>query len=509
MKRILECVPNFSEGRRKEVVDALAEAMTISPGVALLDAEMDGAHNRCVISVAGEPEALIHGLLEAVGKAVELIDLRRHQGEHPRMGAADVIPFIPISGITMEECIQLSAQVAQQIAERHQIPTYLYERSARIPARQELSYIRKGGFEVIREEIRTNPDRKPDFGPSEAHPSAGVTAVGARAALIAYNVYLNTPDVKIAQAIAKTVRYSSGGLPYVKALGFEIKERNQVQVSMNLTNFEETGIHRAFQNVSNEAVLHGVVATSSEIVGLIPQKALDACAEDCLMLEGFSPRQILENRLAEAIEAEQGLEQFVAKVAAPEATPGGGSVAALAGSLAAALGEMVAGLTLANKKYRSVSSHMQELKEQFTRLREELYELVARDAAAYLKVIKALKLPKETPQEKSQRAEALEQATLEATDIPLRTARTAFKTLTSVEQLMAPCNPNLLSDAASGAQIANAALKAAQYNVLINLPGLRDKEFAESCRNEASDLARRAEETLRRIDAHLTQVSGS
>jgi glutamate formiminotransferase/formiminotetrahydrofolate cyclodeaminase len=487
------------------VVDALAEAMTSSPGVVMLDAEMDAAHNRCVISMAGEPEALIRGLLEAVGKAVELIDLRQHQGEHPRMGAADVIPLIPISGITMDDCIQLSLHLAQQIAERYRIPTYLYERSARIPLRQELSYIRKGGFEVIREEIRTNPERKPDFGPAEAHPSAGVTAVGARAALIAYNVYLNTPDVKIAQAIAKAVRYSSGGLKYVKALGFEIKERNQVQVSMNLTNFEETGIYRAFQSVSNEAVLHGVVATSSEIVGLIPQKALDDCAEACLKLEGFSPRQILENRLAEAIEAEPGLQEFISKVAAPEATPGGGSAAALAGSLAAALGEMVAGLTLANEKYRAVSPHMQKLKEHFSLLREELYELVARDAAAYSKVMQALKLPKETPQEKSQRAEALEQATLEATNIPLRTARVAFKTLASVEELMAPCNPNLLSDAASGAQLAHAALKAAQYNVLINLPGLKDKDFAESSRRETSDLARRAEEALRRIDGRLIQ----
>ena len=201
---------------------------------------MDAAHNRCVISVAGEPEAVARGIIEAVGRAVELIDLRQHQGEHPRMGAADVIPFIPISGLTMEECIELSVKVAQEIAEKYRIPVYLYEKSARIAARQDLAQVRKGEFEVIREEIRTNPDRRPDFGPREVHPSAGVTAVGARYPLIAYNIYLNTPDLKIAQAIARVIRHSSGGLRYVKALGFEIKDRNQVQVSINLTNYEGT-----------------------------------------------------------------------------------------------------------------------------------------------------------------------------------------------------------------------------------------------------------------------------
>ncbi|HYK87933.1 MAG TPA: glutamate formimidoyltransferase, partial [Acidobacteriota bacterium] len=294
MNKIVECVPNFSEGRRKEVVDQLAAALTSHAGVALLDSEMDAAHNRCVISVAGEPEAVAAGVIEAAGKAVELIDLNKHQGEHPRMGAIDVVPFVPIAGITMDQCVELSIQVARKIADKYEIPVYLYEQSAKIPARQDLAYIRRGEFEGIRDEIVTNPARKPDFGPDKVHPTAGATAIGARFPLIAYNVYLRTTDPKIAQAIARAVRFSGGGLRYVKALGFEIKERGQVQVSMNLTNFEGTPIFRAFEMVSREAERCGVSVASSEIVGLVPQNALDACADYYLRLEGFSQNQILE-----------------------------------------------------------------------------------------------------------------------------------------------------------------------------------------------------------------------
>ena len=223
MRKIVECVPNFSEGRRREIVDALADALTGVPGVALLDSEMDAAHNRSVITIAGEPEAVAAAVLAGVAKAVELIDLRQHRGEHPRMGAADVIPFIPIAGIPMEECVRISEKVAEEIAGRFKIPVYLYEQSARIEARRDLAYVRKGEFEGIRDEIRTNPDRKPDFGPLEVHPSAGATAIGARFPLVAYNVYLHSSDLKVAQAIAKAVRFSGGGLRHVKALGFEIR----------------------------------------------------------------------------------------------------------------------------------------------------------------------------------------------------------------------------------------------------------------------------------------------
>jgi glutamate formiminotransferase/formiminotetrahydrofolate cyclodeaminase len=501
VRKIVECVPNFSEGQRGEVVDALAAALTSVPGVALLDSELDAAHNRSVISIAGEPESVAAAVLAGVAKAVELIDLRQHRGEHPRMGAADVIPFIPIAGVPMEECVRLSARVAEEIAGRFKIPVYLYEQSARIEARRDLAYVRKGEFEGIRDEIRTNPDRKPDFGPLEVHPSAGATAIGARFPLVAYNVYLHSSDLKVAQAIAKAVRFSGGGLRYVKALGFEIKDRNQVQVSMNLTNFEGTPVFRAYEMVMREAARFGVSVASSEIVGLVPQRALNACTENYLQLEGFSENQILENRLEAALQREPGMEEFLSSVASSEPVPGGGSVAALAGSLAAALGEMVAGLTEGRKKYESVDGQVRELHGRLSAARGGLQELVREDACAYQRVMRAVKLPKETAEEKAARSVATEQATRSATEVPLRTARVAAEVLGHLEILAGIGNPNARSDAAVGAQLACAALKGAQYNVLINLPGLKDTAFAERCRAEAADLIRSGQAVLQRIDA--------
>ncbi len=501
MKRIVECVPNFSEGRRREVVDALAAALTGVPGVALLDSEMDAAHNRCVISIAGDPDAVAASVLAGVGKAAELIDLRQHKGEHPRMGAADVIPFIPIAGVTMDECVRLSVGVASEIAARFRIPVYLYEQSARVEARTDLAYIRKGEFEGIREEIATNPERKPDFGPLAVHPSAGVVAIGARFPLVAYNVYLHTPDLKVAQAIAKAVRFSGGGLRYVKALGFEIKDRGQVQVSMNLTNFEGTPIFRAYEMVAREAERFGVKVASSEIVGLVPQKALNACADHYLRLEGFSENQILENRLEAALTREQSMDEFLSSVASSAPVPGGGSVSALAGSLAAALGEMVAGLTEGRKKYEAVEGQVREIRPRLARARSALQELVRADAEAYEHVMRAMKMPRDTPEQKVLRAAALEEATRGATEVPLRTARVAAEVVESLEILANIGNPNARSDAAVGVQLACAAIKGAQYNVIINLSGLGDAAFSARCREEAASLALNARSVLQRIDA--------
>jgi glutamate formiminotransferase / formiminotetrahydrofolate cyclodeaminase len=499
VKKIVECIPNFSEGRRSEVVEALAGALAV-PGVALLDSEMDAAHNRCVITVAGEPAAVNAGVLAAVRVATEMIDLRQHTGEHPRMGATDVIPFVPIAGVTIDDCIALSVEVASQIAQLHGIPVYLYERSARVPERQDLAYVRKGQFEGIRDEIRTNPARKPDFGPCEVHPSAGAVAVGARFPLIAYNVYLNTRDVEVAQAIAKAVRFSSGGLRYVKAMGFEIKERGQVQVSMNLTNYEGSPVFRAFEMVRREAERYGVTVASSEIVGLVPQKALDTTAEYYLRLERFGSGQVLENRLAEKITSEQPGEAFVASVASPEPVPGGGSVAAHAGALAAALGEMMSGLTEGRKKYEAVQDEVKALRAALHVSRTRLLELVREDAEAYRTVVAAMRLPKESDSQKAARAEAIEAATRRATETPLRTAREAAAALESLETLVRIGNVNARSDAATGAQMAFAALKGAQYNVLINTPGLKDADFADACRREALALVEKSAGLLKRVD---------
>lgn len=504
MKKIIECVPNFSEGKRKDVVDSLATALTRVSGVALLDTEMDAAHNRCVITVAGDPEAVAQGIIEAVGKAVELIDLRRHKGEHPRMGAADVIPFIPISNTSMQECIDLSISVAQAIADRFAIPVYLYEQSARTPERQDLAFVRKGQFEGIREEIRGNPQRRPDFGPSEVHPSAGATAVGARCPLIAYNVYLRSNDLRIAQEIARSIRFSNGGFRYLKALGLEIKERNQVQVSMNLTNYEATPLYRVFDFVSREAERHGVLIASSEIVGLIPQKALDASAGYFLRLENFSSGQVLENRLAEALTGEQRLDEFISSVAdISPLLPGGGSVAALAGALAAALGEMMSGLTEGREEYAAVDAQVRAIHTKLRGFRDMLQKLVREDSDAFNSVMEALKLPKENEVQKAARMEALEKAVRAATETPLRAARFSAEILEHLQVLVRVGNPNARSDAAVGAQMAFASLKGAQYNIMANIRGLKDKEFGAKCQKEVSGLVQKGQVILQQVDTAL------
>src|SRR5947209_4263539 len=347
---LVECVPNFSEGRDKSKVDAIVEAMKLA-GVYLLDREMDSDHNRCVITLVGEREAIQEAAIRGVGKAAELIDLNQHQGAHPRLGAADVIPFIPIEGVTIEDCVAMARHVGEQIWQRHKIPVYLYEAAATIPERQNLESIRRGQFEGIRAEIATIPARKPDFGDLRVHPTAGATVVGARKFLIAYNIFLNTPDVEIAKKVAKAVRFSSGGMRFVKGAGFLV--RGLAQVSMNLTDFEQTPIHRVFELVKREAARYGVIPVSSEIVGLIPKKALEQAAEWFLQIENFDSSLILENRLAAVMGGKMavgglraGVEPFVEQLAAstatPTATPGGGSASAAAGAMEAGLAHIVA-----------------------------------------------------------------------------------------------------------------------------------------------------------------------
>jgi len=272
---LVECVPNFSEGRDPEKVRQLVAALISVPGVSLLDQEMDADHNRCVITIVGPKEAIGEAAVRGVGKAAELIDLTRHQGAHPRIGAADVVPFIPVQGVTLDDCVEIARWVGAGIWHRHRIPVYLYEAAAARPDRVNLENIRRGQFEGLREEIATNSERAPDFGTPRVHPTAGATVVGARKFLIAYNINLNTPDVGIAKAIAKAIRFSSGGLRYVKAMGVDLKARNLAQVSINLTDFEQTSIFRVFEMVRNEAARHGVTIVDSEIVGLVPKRALE------------------------------------------------------------------------------------------------------------------------------------------------------------------------------------------------------------------------------------------
>jgi glutamate formiminotransferase len=299
MRRIVECVPNFSEGRRKQVIDQIAEAIAIVAGVHVLDVQSDADHNRTVVTFVGEPEAVEEAAFQGIGKAAELIDMNVHRGEHPRMGAADVVPFVPIKNVTMGDCVAIARRVGERVGRELDIPVYLYEEAAMRPERRNLAEVRRGEYEGIKVEIETNPERTPDFGPQHLG-KAGATAIGARPPLIAFNVYLGTDDVEVAKAIARAVRHSSGGLRYVKALGLLVK--GKAQVSMNLTDYRKTPVHRVVEMIRREAERYGVAVIESELIGLIPNEALVEAAKFYLQLGGLSSDQILENRLADLIQ---------------------------------------------------------------------------------------------------------------------------------------------------------------------------------------------------------------
>jgi len=484
MSTLVECVPNFSEGRDAAKVDAILAAMKLD-GVYLLDREMDNDHNRCVITLVGAREALQEAVIRGVGKAAELIDLTTHQGAHPRMGATDVVPFIPIEGVTIEDCVAMARHVGEQIWKRYQIPVYLYEAAATSPERQNLENIRRGQFEGIRADIATNPARRPDFGDPRVHPTAGATVVGARKALIAYNVFLNTPDVEIAKKIAKAVRFSSGGLRFVKGAGFLV--RGQAQVSMNLTDFEQTPVHRAHELVKREAERYGVQASSSEIVGLIPKKALEAAAEWFLQVENFDSSLILENRLASIMSGKSavgglraGVEPFIEQLAAPTATPGGGSAAAAAGAMAAALATMVAGMSRGKKAYMQYESDVSAALARLSVLREELKNAIDADAESYSAVMKAYKEAKT-----SSDADAIIDAALkQATSVPLSVAQKAAEVNEIATKLAPVTNPNMKSDLTTAKALAKAAIQGALANVEINMQSIKDAAFVAQTRAE-------------------------
>jgi len=482
MATLVECVPNFSEGRDKRKVDAIVEAMKI-PGVYLLDREMDHDHNRCVITLVGEREPIQEAAIRGVGKAAELIDLNVHQGAHPRMGAADVVPFIPIEGVTIEDCVAMARHVGAEIWKRFQIPVYLYEAAATTPERQNLENIRRGQFEGIRAEIATNPARKPDFGEPRVHPTAGATVVGARKFLIAYNIFLNTPDVEIAKKVAKAVRFSSGGLRYVKGAGFPV--RGLAQVSMNLTDFEQTPIHRVFEFVKREAARYGVMPVSSEIVGLIPKKALEAAAEWFLQVENFDSSLILENRLAAVMTGKMavgglraGIEPFVEQLAAPTATPGGGSASAASAAMAAGLATMAASMSRGKKAYLPYEAQLSEAIARLSQLREELKAAIDADAESFNIVMKAYKQAKDAAGGDG----IIDAALKQATSVPLSVAEKAREVAAIAEKLGPITNPNMKSDLTTAKALAQAAIQGALANVEINLESLKDTAFAAEVR---------------------------
>ncbi len=493
--KLVEVVPNFSEGRREEVVNAIVSEITKVPGVKLLDKEMDPDHNRSVITFVAPPDAAVEAAFNATKKAAELIDLNKHSGAHPRIGATDVIPFVPLKDITVEECVELAHKLGKRIAEELNIPVYLYEEAATRPERKDLAWIRKGEFEGLREAIKTDPARKPDYGPDELHPTAGATVVGVRKFLIAYNVNLGTSDLSIAKKIARRVRAKHGGLSAVKALGFELKNRGIVQVSMNLVDFEKSPVYLAFELVKLLAERYGVPVIGSEVVGLIPQKALTQVADFYLRLENFKDDQILENRLG----YDNPVEEFITELSLPTPTPGGGSASALSLALSYALISMVSGLTLKSKKYRDSWDIVKDIQEKAYEGIKKSIELMKEDTDAFNQVMESFKLPKETEEQKKERSEAIQNALKRATEVPLMTMEWAFKTLEHLKLLIDHGNKNAISDVGVAALQAKSAYEGARLNVFINLGSIKDQNFVDDVKSRVNSMDSSFSEEIEKI----------
>ena len=498
---LVECIPNFSDARRPEVVEAILAAIQAVPGVHILDRHSDLDHNRTVVTFVGSPAAVEEAAYQGIARASELIDLDHHTGEHPRMGAADVVPFVPIRDITMVECVEMARRLGKRVGDTLNIPVYLYEEAATRPERTNLENIRRGQYEGLKAEMGLNPARDPDFGPRAVGPAGG-TVIGARAPLIAFNVYLTTDDVSIAQKIGRAVRNSSGGMRFVKGMGVLVEGR--AQVSMNLTNYRQSPIARVVELVRREAQRYGVAIHHTELVGLTPEEALIDAAQWYLQLDGFEPDQILERRLFDsdttaASEAAPAGPDFLDQLASATPAPGGGSAAAHTGAAGAALVAMVARLTIGKKKYESVKDQMWALIEQAETLRAELTAAVDEDATAFEAVMAAFKLPKDTEEQQAARNAAVQQATFAAAQVPLTVARRAVQVMDLALQAAQLGNLNAISDAGSGVALGRAALTGAGMNVRINLLGLDDQTPGAPLLLEMAELEHRAN----RIESEL------
>jgi len=480
---LVECVPNFSEGRDAATLEALRSAITRVPGVQLLDVQADPAHNRSVYTFVAPPDTAVEAALSAMRVATERIDMTKHHGEHPRMGATDVVPFVPVRDTTMEDCVALARRLGERAAAELSVPIYLYARAATRPERERLPDVRKGEFEGLKERIGKDPAADPDFGPKHIHPTAGATAVGARPFLVAFNIYLDSSDVSIAKDIAKKIRTSSGGLPAVQASGFEVA--GKAQVSMNLLDIDTTSPATVFTIVEEAARGRGVAVLKSEVVGLIPERALLGAATAFLKLPDAAER-ILEAK----IRAAEGptLDGWIDELAGGAPVPGGGSAAALAGALAAALVAMVARLTIGRKAYAGAESRMRQVLAEAEALRGQLRRLVDDDAAAYAKVSAAYKRPKDD----SRRRRAADEALVGAAEVPLVVARGASRLIALAREVESIGNRNASSDARVGAALARAALEGAVENVRVNVAALSEAGLGASLVREAEALSRQS-----------------
>ncbi|UCG23388.1 MAG: glutamate formimidoyltransferase, partial [Chloroflexota bacterium] len=452
------------------------------PGAHVLDVSADPDHHRSVITFVGSPDAVEEAAFQAIARAAVHIDLDQHEGEHPRLGATDVCPFVPVKNVTIAECVEMVRRVGQRVGEELGIAVYLYGEAATRPDRKRLSAIRRGEYELWRDEVATVPERAPDYGP--AHPTkSGATVIGVRPFLIAYNIYLNTDDVAIANKIAKSVRFTGGGLRHVQALGFLVE--GQAQVSMNLTDFSKTPIHTVQEMVRREAARHGLTITKAELIGLAPQKAFLEAAKWYFQLDDMEDDQVLEIRLADAMSDDYTPYPFLEATGAATPTPGGGSSAALAGALSASLSQMVANLTYGRKKYVSVEAEIESLLEQAARLRHELTAAISQDAAAFERLMTAWRDKSLSGEDK---ALAIEEATRQAGEVPLTVARRSRDAAEIAVSITAIGNANAVTDAAAAAVMARAAVQVAAMNVKINGVGLGNRALAQAWHEELATL---------------------
>lgn len=526
MLKIVECVPNFSEGRNRSIIDAIAKVIQDTNEVKLLDVDPGADTNRTVITFIGTPEGVKEAAYQAIKRAAELIDMRQHRGAHARIGATDVCPFVPVAGVTMDDCVAIAREVGQRVAETLDIPVYLYEAAATRPERQSLANIRSGEYEGLPEKLK-DPEWQPDFGPAQFNPRSGATVIGAREFLIAYNVNLNTRDKRLAHDIALTIRETGrnkrdaagnlvrdengnivkepGLLPATRAVGWYIDEYGQAQVSINLLNYKITPPHIAFDAVCAEAERRGLRVTGSELVGLIPLTAMLEAGRYYLLKQGKSPGVSEEELIETAIVSlglrdltefdpqkkiieyqvrelkgplvRKDLRDFANAVSSDSPAPGGGSVSALAGALGAALAAMVANLTIGKKGYDAFWEEMKTVAIHAQQFKDELLRAVDRDTEAFNQVMAAFALPKKSADQMAQREQAVEHATKNACLVPLEVMKNALEVLKLARIVAESGNANAVSDAGVAALTALAAVQGAALNVKINLPGIKDREF--------------------------------
>ncbi|UCD14244.1 MAG: glutamate formimidoyltransferase [Thermoplasmatales archaeon] len=545
MKKIVECVPNFSEGKDKSIINAISAAIESVDGVKLLDADPGVDFNRTVYTFVGEPEAVLEAAFRAAKVGVALIDMTKHKGEHARMGALDVCPFIPIKNVTVDDCIKLSKKFGERIAKEQGIPVFLYAKSATKPERVRLPDIRKGEYEALEEKFKDS-SFKPDYGKPEFVPKSGATATGCRDILLAYNINLNTNDKSIASKISGKIRTSGvikkdkdgnkiigpdgkperipGRFKGVQAGGMMYDE-NIAQVSMNLLNYRDVNLHNVFEAVQEEAGKLGAKVTGSEIVGLVPKESLVLAGKfyskkyglritdeeelvalgiDKLGLSELYPFKPEEKVIEYMVEetgplASMKVSGFLSELASNSPAPGGGSVAALAGSLGAALSSMVCNLTIGKEKYNDVQDEIKEALKKSEQLRKKLTKLIDKDTEAFNDVIKAFRMPKDTEEQKEKRKKAIQEGYKTAANVPLETAKTCEKILDTSMIVAEKGNKNSITDAAVSALMAQAGVKSAIFNVTINLGSIKDAEFVKKISFEIDELQRNADDKTNEI----------